>query len=208
MFGGTNLQSGYFNDTREWDGTQWTQPTPTSSPASCYWRSMVFDSARNVCVLYVSGVTFEYSVTTPVVASYSPFGSGCSGPSGIPTLSATPGSTPRLGTTLHLQLTNIPASVFTIPFGTFGFSNAAWASYSLPLDLVVLGMPGCTAWMSPDISETLVNAGGTVNWDIAIPNQLYLLNVHFYTQCVVTVPSVNPASLIVSNAGHGVIGTQ
>ncbi len=45
--GGTGL-----NDTWEWNGTSWTQATPSTSPPVRYSHSMVYDSARQRIVLF------------------------------------------------------------------------------------------------------------------------------------------------------------
>jgi hypothetical protein len=48
----TVLFGGWNNETWEWDGTNWTQRTPTNSPSSRYDHTMVYDSVRQVTVLF------------------------------------------------------------------------------------------------------------------------------------------------------------
>ncbi len=48
-----------FNDTWEWDGTDWTQRFPATSPIAARSGNMVFDSARSRCVLF-GGLTTAY----------------------------------------------------------------------------------------------------------------------------------------------------
>ncbi len=50
LFGG--YAAGAVNDTWEWDGTDWTQRTPTSSPAPRYYHAMAYDAARGETVLF------------------------------------------------------------------------------------------------------------------------------------------------------------
>jgi subtilisin family serine protease len=69
LFGGVAGEPGgwyYANDTWEWDGTDWSQITTTSSPSPRWGMSMAFDSNRNVTVLFGGGTdsisteTWEY----------------------------------------------------------------------------------------------------------------------------------------------------
>ncbi|MBK8980041.1 MAG: hypothetical protein IPM29_29425 [Planctomycetes bacterium] len=53
MFGGVDPQIGGFGDTWEYDGTSWTRlPVSVGSPGPRTRSSMVYDSHRNVCLLY------------------------------------------------------------------------------------------------------------------------------------------------------------
>jgi hypothetical protein len=73
LFGGYDANSGaYSNETWEYDGTTWTQQAPAAAPSARYGPAMVYDSTRQVIVLfggYVSSVgysneTWEYDGTT------------------------------------------------------------------------------------------------------------------------------------------------
>jgi hypothetical protein len=135
------------------------------------------------------------------------FGAGCSGPSGVPALGAQAGSLPRLGQTLTLRLTNIPASPFNVPFGILSTEASAWNGNSLPVSLDPYGFTGCQAWIAPQVSYVLVNNNGTASWGIPVPIMPRLVGLDVYMQGAVLVPSWNPGGLVFSNAGHGVIGT-
>lgn len=55
MFGGVdsgNFPASINNETWEWNGTDWTQRTPTASPGPRFSMAMAFDSARNVHVMF------------------------------------------------------------------------------------------------------------------------------------------------------------
>jgi hypothetical protein len=53
VFGGISMAGGgLMADTWEWNGTNWTQRTPATSPPVRYAHAMVFDSARGVTVLF------------------------------------------------------------------------------------------------------------------------------------------------------------
>src|SRR5262249_39673365 len=45
----------WLNDTWEWDGTQWTQRTPASSPSARSDHAMAFDESRGRVVLFGGG---------------------------------------------------------------------------------------------------------------------------------------------------------
>src|SRR5688572_4681916 len=50
LFGGSN--GTVFNDTWVWDGTNWTQKNPTTSPSTRIGSAMVYDAARQEVVLF------------------------------------------------------------------------------------------------------------------------------------------------------------
>ncbi len=56
MFGGSafdpNTGAYDSNETWEWDGTNWTQRTPATSPPGRFFHAMAYDSARGVTVLF------------------------------------------------------------------------------------------------------------------------------------------------------------
>ncbi|MBN2359098.1 MAG: hypothetical protein JXR83_06565, partial [Deltaproteobacteria bacterium] len=68
MFGGTD--SGYLQDTWEWDGQSWTDVTPYSSPPARWGAAMVYDSRRGCVVLFsgsnerLLGDTWEWDGTS------------------------------------------------------------------------------------------------------------------------------------------------
>lgn len=66
---------------------------------------------------------------------------------------------------------------------------------------------GCTLFVSIDQEFVLANVSGTATWNLPVPNDLGLLGLDAYVQGAVLVPGFNPANLVVSNAGHAVVGT-
>jgi hypothetical protein len=93
-------------------------------------------------------------------------------------------------------------------FAMFGFSNTLWSPLTLPLPLAVIGMPGCTGYVSLDLSFVLTGQNGTCTWTIPIPNNQGLTGLPFYVQGLVLDIGVNPAGLIATNAGAGYVGTH
>src|SRR5581483_5764445 len=58
MFGGTDTYtSTWFGDTWEWDGNDWTQAKPTTAPSARAHSKLVFDTVRQMIVLY-GGYTY------------------------------------------------------------------------------------------------------------------------------------------------------
>jgi hypothetical protein len=58
MYGGTRQyasQGGPFSDTWEWDGVDWTERFPASSPGTRTYHQMTYDSARGEVILYGGG---------------------------------------------------------------------------------------------------------------------------------------------------------
>jgi hypothetical protein len=70
LFGG--LPVGGFQlrgDTWTYDGTDWTQAGPATSPAARFGTAMAFDSGRNVLVMF-GGVTSPISIAVPVAQTW------------------------------------------------------------------------------------------------------------------------------------------
>jgi hypothetical protein len=216
LCGGQGTSFTLLTDTWEWDGTNWTQVTVNVAPPSRSLGCMAFDSHRNRMVSfgglgYLRNPTNETWVLERVgnvQASFTQFGQGCLGPVGTPMLSAVAGSSPRIGQSLQVVLSNMPASPFNFPFLAAGFDNQTWNGSPLPVPLDSLGMPGCSVWIRPDLSFTLTNVGGTASWSLSIPYVLSFVGANIYVQGAVLVPGFNPGSVTVSNAAHIVVGTN
>ena len=81
--------NGLFQDTWEWDGTDWTQRPTASSPPARNGHVLAFDAARGRTVLFGSSSfadTWEYGPVAP--GAWVPFGTGCAGSAGAPVLAA------------------------------------------------------------------------------------------------------------------------
>ena len=206
MVGG-QTSAGLAQDTWEWDGTMWQQiaaPLPITGSSSA-----AYDSGRGVLTLMSQqhDATWEYFSANPTQASFATYGTGCPGPTGIPSLTNVPGSVPVLGSQLQLELSNLPTSPFNLPVGFIGFDAQSWNGQPLPLSLTPLGFTGCQVWLAPLLSEVLVNTGGTASWDITIPVNAFALGAHVYFQAAVLAAGWNPGGFVFTNAGDAVIGT-
>lgn len=133
------------------------------------------------------GYTWVDGQATPP-ADFVPFGIGCPGTAGTPTLGNWNGSLPRLGTTFTMRLDTLPNSPVGVPLGYLGYSNTTAFGIPLPFSMAIYGMPpACMQWVDPTdgFFYTLVNAGGRADWQVAIPNLPVLANSSVYVQAIV-----------------------
>ena len=143
-------------------------------------------------------------------ALLTPFGIGCPGSNGRPTLvGATSSPLPRPGVTISMQLTNLPSSG-GLAFGVVSFSNAFWGPLPLPLDLGSYGMPGCQALVaptSPGWITGIVHQGGVGTWNEAVPSLTVLIGWRFYLQAwLPDAGAGNALGATVTNGVEGAIG--
>lgn len=143
-------------------------------------------------------------------AAYGIYGSGCSGgsPTGAPTLR--PGAAfpvPRIGAQFDLEVGNLGA--MPCPgFMIYGMSVTQWGPFTLPLDMTIFGMPGCTGLVSMNANLLFVNAGlGPVTWTIGIPNNPALAGLALGNQAMLLDPlATNAAGVNFTNLAAGRVG--
>jgi hypothetical protein len=207
LYGG--FASNPLQETWQWQGGAWTQLQPTGL-ADTHPTDVVYDSNRDVFVVVTASTgnkTWEYVPGNTVPASFAPYGAGCAGPTGVPQLSNVVGSLPRIGSTLQMQLTNLPTSLFNVPLGFLGFDASTWNGMPLPLSLTPLGFTGCDVLLAPVRTDGLQNLGGFANWNVPLPMNAHALGADIYFQGVVLVPGWNPAGFVFTNGGHAVVGS-
>ncbi|HHI80113.1 MAG TPA: trypsin-like serine protease [Planctomycetes bacterium] len=136
-----------------------------------------------------------------VLAIYQPFGKGCSGTAGIPSLVKV--QTPELGGALKVSATNLPGSSWLM----FGSSKSKWLGLTLPFSLTGAGAPGCSVLVSFDLyAAPLSVVSGKAQFNQAIPNDKRLLGIRFYNQVLSLDSRANRLGLVLSNGAEGVIG--
>ncbi|MCA8949979.1 MAG: hypothetical protein KDE27_10785, partial [Planctomycetes bacterium] len=146
--GGTPL-----GDTWEWDGTRWTLRLPLASPPAGGGNGVSYDERQGVTVVYGSIGAFEYGPTSP--ARIVPFGSGCPGSAGIPSLAPKPWAGPWLGDRAEIDIVDAPPGLGLF---VWGFSNTTWIGGALPFSLAPLGGgPGCNLLVSDTIVQLFVS---------------------------------------------------
>jgi hypothetical protein len=137
-------------------------------------------------------------------ATWETYGAGCAGSAGLPNLQQAPGSLPVAGRTFDTVVTNVPA---TAPvFGLLGFSSTSFPPFALPLELAVVGMPGCQLLTDIQLATALTNSGGTAPWALSLPAQASVLGLRFYQQAFVVDAGVNALGATTSNGGQGRVG--
>jgi hypothetical protein len=133
-------------------------------------------------------------------AGYGFIGAGCPGSLGVPGNTAT--AQPRIGTTANIALSGLAQNV---AFLALGFSRTLSSIGPLPLDLGVLGAPGCAARVSIDANFPVLGAGNVGNFPMALPNTTSLLCVQFFTQGF-SLDSINALGLVTTDAAAVIIG--
>ena len=134
-------------------------------------------------------------------AGYGFFARGCAGTMPVSTQTAT--SRPVLGTTLNVNVNNLPTDVAIM---ALGLSRTTSPFGPLPLDLTPFGAPGCRAHVSPDVTFFLTGSGGTATWSFALPNTPSLACIPFYAQHVVFDPTANAFGAVLGDAAAGITG--
>ncbi len=166
-------------------------------------RTVMFGGAAvwNVALnqTWVLGDTWEFQM--PAGASYTAFGTGCLGSRGVPTLTASSGSLPRVGQTFQTTVTNLPLQGLAFVF--LGLSNTSYGPTPLPLSLNFLGAPGCSVLSSGDDLALVTNVLGTGLWQWTVPNAP---GFSFYNQAFAFDAAANALGITTSNGAHGVIG--
>lgn len=209
LFGGED-RNGVSDETWEWDGSDWRLRSPTARPSPPrLGAALAYDPVHARTVLYggrdsggtVLADTWEYQPVWP--ATVRRLGHGCAT---TPYLTVT--ALPWLGELIELQLHNLyrPAGVAYVMFGT---SDQAWGSYTLPLDLTFLGMPGCVAFTDLVAGQSLRHANGNGATGLYIPPLSRLLGGRLFVQAVV--PDIRAAQTLgiaMSGALELVIGSR
>jgi hypothetical protein len=188
---GGESASGCLADVWSWDGSGWTLHLPTATaPSARRGAQMWHDAAANQLRLFGGGCGTTYTndlwtLQLPVFARSEPYGAGCVGSIGAPGLALLAPSTPVVGTTMNLQVSNVPG-IFIPALGAMGTSRTSWLGLPLPFDLAPAGIPGCLLHQSAEATLALgaPNGTGVVPWPIAIPNNPLLLGVELYFQAL------------------------
>ncbi len=172
--------------------------------ASTIGTSLSFGPAA---VAAITGFAATRTCLDPAArASYSFFGAGCVGSSGL-TPQLTNASMPLVGQNWSINVTQCPPNAPVTVF--LGYSNTSWGSIPLPLDLTPWQMPGCWLLTAIDLKFPLTaNGAGTATLSVALPNITALLGLCFYNQGQVVDAGANPKGLTVSNAGSGIVGNR
>ncbi len=195
------------SDAWEYDGYDWHLLNTPSNFSPRNNHALAYDVARDVLVQYGGFPTnFDtWELTEASAARWLAYGSGCPGAAGVPTLDAQPGSAPLVGQPLVLELGNLPPT--PLAFVASGLSRTQNAGVPLPLELSILGMPGCTQFVGDiGLLQATAAAAGAATWSLQLPSTAALAGLEVYFQGLVPDASANAFGLILTNAGRAVIG--
>ena len=150
----------------------------------------------------LSQLSANASTTVAIIQSgaFNTFAAGCPGSAGVTHLDAAP---PRVGTTTQIAMQPLPQNVAVL---VFGFSNTTSAFGPLPLDLTAIGMPGCFARVSLDVTGVVLGSGGTGSYPLVVPNLPALAGFILHCQAIVFDAAANPTGLVMSDAATLVVG--
>lgn len=131
-----------------------------------------------------------------------PFGNGCAGTAGTPTL--IPNQLPAVGQPFSVALLQIPAN--SIGLLVLGNSQAGFPGGILPLSSI--GMPGCSLYANLDVLSVIPNTGafGAYVWGDVLPNQPQIASALFTLQFFFIDAGANTAGLSATQGAIGRVG--
>ncbi len=138
---------------------------------------------------------------TPTANEWTAFGSGCAGSApATPAMSPIAGQAASLAYPFTTKISDAPFGAAA--FGIMGFDPVSFFGTPLPIDITILGAPGCAMYVGPDITFPLANIAGQVTWTIEIPNNPALVGGIFLQQGAFLHPSLNALGLTFSDAAQ------
>lgn len=147
-----------------------------------------------------TAMNFQFPVTGALV----PYGKGCSGKAGTPSLSAS--KPPMLGEDFKIEVTQLPSTgPATL---VLGVSDKTWNGILLPFNMGLIGGTGCTLLSSAEFFLPLTASGGTWSITLPLPNDPGLLLFPFFCQATGIDFSANALGMVFSNAGAGKAGIR
>lgn len=115
----------------------------------------------------------------------------------VPKIGTNTGAWPQIGAPFPVTLTNGPAN--GIAALVLGVGTTSYAGVPLPLEMSILGAPGCRFWHSWDVLSALVltNGAGAATYPLPIPNGPYL-TYRLYTSWLCLDPPANAFGFVPS----------
>ena len=147
-----------------------------------------------------SGTVYYQTHNVTAVSGYGFFAPGCAGSMGTSHLSA---NHPQIGTTLQVNLGNLPLSVAIM---MIGFSNTSSAFGPLPVAAAAFGAPGCFGRVSPDATAFLIGGANAAVLNFPIPAASGLIGVRLFNQALVPDPGQNTLGAVFGDAAAMIIG--
>jgi PKD repeat protein len=147
------------------------------------------------------GILYYGTHNVTGLAGHGWFGPGCAGTAGRSNQSYV--TAPTLGGTLSVDCNNMPFAIGVMVVGT---SNTWSGLGPLPIDLGIVGAPGCPLRVSLDHTATVVGSGTSATWSMNLPSAPWLSGALFYNQLAVLDPAANAFGFVVGDAAGWVVG--
>ena len=134
------------------------------------------------------------AICPPLAGQVTTYGTACGG------VSAGVNGPPAIGDPgFALTLAGAPSAATAV--ARVGVSDQSWGSFALPLDLALLGAPGCDLLASVDLAFTQATSpGGDAVQPAPLPCNPALVGGSVYAQWAVFDPPANPLGLALSDA--------
>lgn len=202
LTGGMHYSNGQpRHDTWElsFNGTSWSWTQVATPTAGRFQSTLAFLPSERHMIQFggQTGSSTYYGDTKEFGARVDPYGAGCAGSNGTPSLSVN--DAPRLGQSWTVTASNLNPSL-SLGVLVFGVTQ-------LPgIDLgPILDMPSCLAFTTPDASTGLSGAGGVASWQW--PAVGGAIGDTFYCQALCYDPGVNGFGFTISNALRSTLGS-
>lgn len=165
----------------------------------------VFDvSAPGTLVYRGTQTVNDIAGGTVDLASFLVFGAGC-GQSGLLPMHQEAAGVPSLGNA-NFAAVVIDGRPFVPAAFVLGSSRTSYNGVPLPLPLDFLRMPGCTLYTDVAVTFPLsLDSMGNASFPLPIPNAPRLRRAHFMAQWFAVDLVANPAGVIASDGGEGII---
>jgi len=181
---------------------------PNITPGRNYLIA-VCDNTRRVTEFSETNNTRALATFTYLAGRYIRFGVGCRGSNGTPSQAGqplAPATDPHIGASSLYVLSGAPKS--SVAIFMLGVSKSAWGPFRLPLDMRLLGAPGCSLLTGPMIQIVVpTNSLGTASIGLALPKLSSLVGANVYTQFACLDSKVNTLGLTFSSGVQTFIGS-
>jgi PKD repeat protein len=145
---------------------------------------------------------FHYGTTqTNGAPGYGYIGAGCAGTLGVPGNTST--TQPSLGGAATITVDKLP---FGIAVLAVGVSRTLSGIGPLPVDLGLIGMPGCPLRVSFEATLTMIGAGTSASLSFPIPSTAALVGTQLYTQALSLDPALNAFGFSIGDAAVMLVG--